>query len=204
MKVLKVSSALAVDAVEEDALPSKVKSSLHRLRCFLLYSTILLHFTPPGLWYELTIGLHTYMNCLLGFTMLYNWEFVKSFYFMFHRARMSKDIADEMGCSQANIYLETLHLVQKLAVIETQMVGPKRGGGLSTSQRYQPYPQIMAIQPNLCYCYNAGASCNGDICRFSHVYMHCAGPYMGHQCRSQNNNNNPASIVAFQAQGVNC
>lgn len=87
MKVLKVSNLLAVDALE-DALLSEVKGSSHLLRCFLLYSTILLHFTPLTKQYDLTIGLHAYMNRLLGFTILYTWESVKSFHFMFHRARM--------------------------------------------------------------------------------------------------------------------
>lgn len=54
---------------------------------------------------------------------------------------MSEGIADGLGLNQANIHLETLHLVRKPAVTETHTARPKRGGGPSTSQRYQPYPQ---------------------------------------------------------------
>ena len=71
MKALKVSNALAVDFLEEDTLVSKVKGPSHLLRCFLLYSTILLHFTPSTIRYDFIIGLHAYMNRLLGFTILY-------------------------------------------------------------------------------------------------------------------------------------
>ena len=203
MKVLKVSNALAVDALEEDALVSEVKGPSHLLRCFLLYSTILLHFTPSAIRYDLTIGLHAYMNRLLGFTMLYTWESVKSFHFMFHRSRMSEGIADGLGWSQANNHLESLHLVRKPAIVETHTAGPKRGGGPSTGQRYQPYPQAMAIQPTPCYRYNAGANCNGDVCKFGHVCMHCAGPHMGHQCRLPNHDHNPAGAAPFPARGAN-
>lgn len=42
----------AVDALEEDALLSEVKGSSHLLRCFLLYSTILLHFTQFPILYD--------------------------------------------------------------------------------------------------------------------------------------------------------
>lgn len=54
MKVLKAS----IDALEEDALVSEVKGLSHLLRYFLLYSTILLHFTPSAIRYDLTIDLH--------------------------------------------------------------------------------------------------------------------------------------------------
>ena len=132
MKVLKMSNALAVNALEEDALVSKVKGPSHLLRCFLLYCTILLHFTPSTIWYDLTIGLYAYINHLLGFTMLYTWESVKSFQFIFYRSRISERIADSLGWSHINTHLELLHLVWKPAIAETYTAGPKRGGGLST------------------------------------------------------------------------
>lgn len=202
MKVLKVNSTLAVDTLEEDALLSEVKGSSHLIRCFLLYCTILLHFTPSAIRYDLTIGLHAYINRLLGFTLLYTWDSVKSFHFIFHRARMSEGIADGMGWSQANDHLESLHLVRKIGVVETYTAGPKRGGNQSSSQRYQPhqpYQQTMAIQPAACFRYNAGATCNGDICKFNHVCMHCSGPHIGHLCRSQGNDNNQAGLGVARA-----
>ena len=77
--------------------------------------------------------------------MLYTWESVKSFYFMFHTARMSEAIADGLGWSQANTHPELFHLVRKPAVAKTHTAGPNRRGGPSSGQQYQPYPQTMAI-----------------------------------------------------------
>lgn len=132
LEVIKVNSTLVVDTLEEDALLSKIKGSSHLIRCFLLYCTILLHFTPSAIRYDLTIGLRAYVNRLLGFTLLYTWESVKSLHFIFHRARMSEGIADGMGWSQANNHLESLHLVRKIGVVETHTAGPKRGGNQSS------------------------------------------------------------------------
>ena len=116
---------------------------------------------------------------------------------------MSEGIADGLGWSQANIHLESLHLVRKPAVAEIHTAGPKRGGGQSTDQRYQLYQQGMAMQLNPYYRYNAGANCNGNVCKFAHVCMHCAGPHLGHQYRLQNNDNNIAGAVPPPAQGAN-
>lgn len=102
IKFSKINSTLAVETVEEDALLSKVQGCSHLLRCFLLYCTILLHFIPLEIRYDLTIGLHAYIDRFFGFTLLYTWDSVKFFHFMFHRARMSEGIADGLGWSQAN------------------------------------------------------------------------------------------------------
>lgn len=180
MKVLEVNNALAVDTLEEDALLSEVKGSSHFIRCFLLYCTILLHFTTSTIRYDLTIGLHAYINRLLGFTIPYAWELVKSYHFIFHRARKSEGIAGGMGRSQANIHLESLHLVRKNSIAETHTAGPKRGS-LQVNN-------IILIS-KLCQCNHlhviAGANCNGDICEFGHVCMHCPGPHIGHRGANQ-------------------
>ena len=136
MKVLKVSNVLAVNALEEDTLVSKVKDPSHLLQCFVLYSTILLYFPPSAIQYNLTIGFHAYIICHLGFTILYIWESVKSFHFIFHRSRMSEGIADGLRWNQANTHLESLHLVWKLAIAETYKARSKRGDGISTGQQY--------------------------------------------------------------------
>ena len=49
---------------------------------------------------------------------------------------MSEEIAVSLGWSQLNTYLKSLHLVWKLPIADTYTAGPKRGGGLSTGQRY--------------------------------------------------------------------
>lgn len=72
IKVLKVNNTLAVHTLEEDAMLSEVKESLHLIRCFFLYCTILLHFTPLAICNNITIGLHAYINRLLGFILLYS------------------------------------------------------------------------------------------------------------------------------------
>lgn len=178
MKVLKVNSTLAVDTLEEDALLSEVKGPAHLIRCFLLYCTVLLHFTPFGIRYDLTIGLHAYLGRFLGFTLLYTWDSVKSFHFIFHRARMSEGIADGMGWSRANTHLKSLHLVRKISTSDTHTAGPKRTNAPTFTQRYQPYQQTMSIQSGPCYRYNAGAACNGDVCKFGHVlYALCWTTY---------------------------
>lgn len=66
MKVLKVNSMLAVDTLQKDALLSEVKGPAQLIRCFFLYCTILLHFTLFGIRYDLTIGLHAYLDCFLA------------------------------------------------------------------------------------------------------------------------------------------
>ena len=97
IKVLKISNLLAVDVLKEDALISEVKGPSHLLRCFLVSHTILLHFILSAIRYDLTISLHAYINRLLGFTMPYTWELVKSFQFIFHKPWMLEGIADSLG-----------------------------------------------------------------------------------------------------------
>lgn len=67
MKVLKVSDALAFDALEEGALFSVGEGSSHLLRFSSdPVSSIVLQFTPPAILYDLTIGLHAHKNHLLS------------------------------------------------------------------------------------------------------------------------------------------
>lgn len=66
MKVLKVSDALAFDALEEGALFSVGEGSSHLRFSSDPVSSIVLQFTPPAILYDLTIGLHAHINHLLG------------------------------------------------------------------------------------------------------------------------------------------
>ena len=134
IKVLKVNNSLAVDTLEEDALLSGVKRSSYLIRCFPLYCNILLHFTLGTICYDLTIRLYAYINRLLGFTILYTWESVKSYHFIFQQVQISKAIADGMGWSQANIHLELLHLVRKNYIAKTNMAGSKQSNNPSSNQ----------------------------------------------------------------------
>ena len=61
----------------------------------------------------------------------------------------------------------------------------------------------MAIQPTSYYCYNAGANCNSNVCKFGHTCMHYESLHMGLQCCFLNHYHNPASAAPFLACGAN-
>ena len=92
IKVLKINNLFAVDTLGEDALFSEVKRSLYFIQWFLLYYIILLYFTPATICYNFTIRLYAHINCLLDFIILYTWESVKSYYFIFYQAQILERI----------------------------------------------------------------------------------------------------------------
>lgn len=109
-----IKSTLHRDALDEEEDSScEFEGLTHLLRCFLLYCAILLHFTPAAMRYELSIGLFAYQDRFLGHSMIYAWESVRSYHFIFHKLRLLENIADGAGWSRVDRNLEALHLVRR-------------------------------------------------------------------------------------------
>lgn len=64
VKLLAVGSDVAVEAREEDAVLGELKGLSHLIRCFLIYTNILVHFTPESLQKALWIGMLAYVEQL--------------------------------------------------------------------------------------------------------------------------------------------
>lgn len=62
VKLLAVRSKVAVKAKEEDALLRELKRLSHLIWCFLIYTNILVHFTPEPLQKSLWIGMLPYVE----------------------------------------------------------------------------------------------------------------------------------------------
>lgn len=117
MNVSKLKSTLLHEALkeeeEEEAFSCEFGGPTHLLLCFLIYCAILLHFTPAAMRYQLSIGLFAYQDRFLGHSMIYTWESVRSYHFIFHKLRLLENIADGAGWSRVDTNLEALHLVRR-------------------------------------------------------------------------------------------
>lgn len=112
----RIKSTLPHDPLEQEegeAFSCEFGGSTHLLRCFLRYCAILLHFTPAAMRHQLSIGLFAYQDRFLGHSMIYTWESVRSFHFIFHKLRLLENIADGAAWSRVDANLETLHLVRR-------------------------------------------------------------------------------------------
>lgn len=116
MLASRIRSTLPHGALEEEELEAfscEFGGPTHLLRCFLRYCAILLHFTPAAMRHQLSIGLFAYQDRFLGHPMIYTWESVRSFHFIFHKLRLLENIADGAGWSRVDRNLEALHLVRR-------------------------------------------------------------------------------------------
>ena len=82
---------------KDDSTTGKTKSIIPLLQCFFLYGQIIIHFIPFTVQLELSISLATYVDRLLGDSMVYTWEILHLFHFYFHQARIVMGIYDPLG-----------------------------------------------------------------------------------------------------------
>lgn len=109
------SETLPHDSLEQEegeAFSCEFGGPTHLFRCFLRYCA-LPHFTPAAMRHQLSIGLFAYQDRFLGHSMIYTWESVRSFHFIFHKLRLLENIADGAGWSRVDTNLEALQLVRR-------------------------------------------------------------------------------------------
>ena len=95
VKVLTAGSNVALEAREEDALFAELKGLPRLIRCFLIYMSILLHFTHISLKESLRIGMLAYVEHLWGWTGTYKFESIRQYHFLFRSLRIRRGIDDE-------------------------------------------------------------------------------------------------------------
>lgn len=115
VKVISVGSDVALEAREEDALSGELKGLPHLIRCFLIYTSILLHFTHESLEKSLRIGILAYVEQLWIFSGTYTFDSIKIYHMAFHTLRVRRGIDDGALWEKTDSNLErrTLKLKQQ-------------------------------------------------------------------------------------------
>ena len=141
VKLLAVGSDVAVEAKEEDAVLGELKGLSYLIRCFLIYTNILVHFTQESLQQSLWIGMLAYVEQLWGFSTTSTFELVRQYHFFFHSMRIRQGIDDGTLWGQGNSTLEQKTLRPKLQsdfAVSRARFGSSAYGNQFTSSGIQP------------------------------------------------------------------
>ena len=79
-----------------------------------IYTQILLHFCPPGVYKDLAIAFSVYLDLLHNLNRSNSFDSVKHFHFTFHRKRMGLGIYDPAGWQSEDASLQTMTLVRRV------------------------------------------------------------------------------------------
>lgn len=193
VKVISVGSDVALEAREEDALSGELKGLPHLIRCFLIYMSILLHFTHESLEKPLRIGMLAYVEQLWIFSGTYTFDSIKIYHMAFHTLRIRRGIDDGALWERIDSNLErrTMRLKQQSAEFTATSTakrfnpGPYSGTSQASSSAFtpgqfnQPYPNGSST----CHRWNSGTDCYQATCKFRHVCAICNGNHRARECR---------------------
>lgn len=145
VKVLTVGSDVALEAREEDALSAELKGLPHLIRCFLIYMSILLHFTHNSLKELLRIGMLAYVEHLWGWTNTYSFESIRQYHFLFHSLRIRRGIDDGPLWKKIDENLKSRTLKVKLQSDFTSAPKQFNTGAYSGQGQTASYSQSLAV-----------------------------------------------------------
>lgn len=132
VKVISIGSDVALEARKEDALSGELKGLPHLIRCFLIYMSILLHFTHDSLQKLLRIGMLAYVEQLWIFSGAYTFDSIKIYHMAFHTFRIRQGIDDGALWEQIDSNLERRTMKLKQQIEFTSTSAPKRFNPSST------------------------------------------------------------------------
>lgn len=197
VKLLAVGSDVAVEAREEDAVLGELKGLSHLIRCFLIYTNILVHFAQESLQKSLWIGMLAYVEQLWSFSSTSTFESVRQYHFLFHSMRIRRGIDDGALWGQGDSNLERRTLRLKPQTDHAASGRSRYGLNTYTSQPHAPsgtHPSgTQQNQPSpfspTCHRWNAGTDCYEPGCKFRHACAGCNGSHRAKDCRVPNRTN---------------
>ena len=133
-----------------------------------IYTQILLHFCPHGIYRDLVAAFSAYLDLLHNLNRANTFESVKHFHFTFHRKRIGLGIYDPAGWCSEDATLQTMTLVR-------QPIGD--GPSLNTGKRpfdkafHNDKPGGNPAATEVCNNWNNGR-CHGS-CRYRHACKTC-------------------------------
>lgn len=187
VKVLTVGSDVASEARKEDALSAELKGIAHLIRCFLIYTGILLHFTHNSLEKSLCIGMLAYVERLWNWSNTYTFDSIRQYHFLFHSLRIWRGIDDGSLWEQSDSDLKDRTLrVKPQSEYTTTIKRPyiSGQGQFQTGSNMQMTNQINpATRGNLtCHRWNGGIDCFEGSCKFKHLCDVCNGNHRAKDC----------------------
>ena len=138
-----------------------------------IYTQILLHFSPPGVYRDLAVAFSTYLDLLHNLNRSNTFESVKHFHFTFHRKRTGLGIYDPVGWCSEDATLQAMILVRRVADTTTNGPTSKRSFDKAfpgSKDKLGPGGNPSATE--ICNNWNDGR-CHNAVCRYRHACKTC-------------------------------
>jgi hypothetical protein len=111
-KYIKISDTSKLKTYENDVEKFDIQKITHLIRCFHIYIQIILIFVDSLSCERLSFTFMLYVNKFL-FSIIYIWEFIKSWHFIIHTFRIAQNVQNFIFWETSNKIIESRILIKR-------------------------------------------------------------------------------------------